>query len=50
MIDRAILEMFGSGRSLGQISVEVAARFPGRFHDWKAVVDRVGAVSVRYPG
>jgi protein arginine N-methyltransferase 1 len=50
LIDRAILNRFGSGCSLGQISVEVAARFPGRFTDWKAAFDRVAALSVRYPG
>jgi protein arginine N-methyltransferase 1 len=48
MADRAILNLFGSGSSLGQISVEVAAQFPGRFRDWHAALDRVAALSVRY--
>jgi protein arginine N-methyltransferase 1 len=50
VIDRSILDMFGSGRSLGQISVEVATQFPGRFCDWKAAIDRVAALSNRYAG
>jgi protein arginine N-methyltransferase 1 len=49
-IDRAILDGFGSGCSLGQISVEIAALFPGRFPDWKAALNRVAALSVRYAG
>ncbi|HXB68834.1 MAG TPA: 50S ribosomal protein L11 methyltransferase [Candidatus Acidoferrales bacterium] len=49
-VDLAILDRFGSGQSLRQISVEVALRFPDRFRDWKAALDRVAALSVRYPG
>jgi protein arginine N-methyltransferase 1 len=50
MVDRAILDRFGSGSSLGQISIEVAALYPARFRDWKAALNRVAALSVRYPG
>lgn len=48
-IDRTILDRFGSGLSLREISAEISALFPGRFPDWKVALDRVAAISDRYP-
>ena len=49
-IDRTILDSFGSGRTLREISIDLASRFPGRFPDWKAAQGRVASLSVRYAG
>jgi protein arginine N-methyltransferase 1 len=48
LVDGAILDMFRTCRTLREISEDVAARFPSRFSDWKAALDRVAALSVRY--
>jgi protein arginine N-methyltransferase 1 len=48
LIDRATLDLFGSGKSLREIAGEIATRFPGRFNDWRTALDRVAALSVRY--
>ena len=49
-IDRTILDSFGSGRTLREISIDLASRFPSRFPDWKAAQGRVASLSVRYAG
>lgn len=50
VIDRIILDRFGSGSTLCEISIDLAARFPGRFPDWKAALSRVASLSIRYAG
>jgi protein arginine N-methyltransferase 1 len=47
-LDRAILDLFGAKRSLHDISIEIAARFPDDFPGWKAALERVAALSARY--
>ena len=47
-IDRAILSLFGTGRTLGDIAAGVATAFPDRFKDWKSALDRVGKLSGTY--
>lgn len=50
VMDRMILDRFGSGCTLREISVDLASRFPGRFRDWKAAQGRVASLSMRYAG
>lgn len=45
---QAILELMGSGRSVGEIAKEVSKRFPARYPTWKDAWTQVGALSRRY--
>jgi protein arginine N-methyltransferase 1 len=47
-IDRMILELFHSGKTLEEISRQLAERFPERFSDWRTALSRVGELSQRY--
>ena len=47
-VDRHVLEAMAGGRSLGAIARELATRFPGRFSMFKAALDHVADLSVRY--
>jgi protein arginine N-methyltransferase 1 len=47
-IDRMILELFHSGKTLEEISRQLAERFPERFPDWRTALTRVGEFSQRY--
>jgi hypothetical protein len=49
-IDRTILDRFGSGCTLRDISMDLVSRFPGRFPDWKAAQGRVATLSMKYAG
>ena len=50
VIDRMILDRFGSGCTLRDISMDLVSRFPGRFPDWKAAQGRVATLSMKYAG
>jgi protein arginine N-methyltransferase 1 len=47
-IDRMILELFHSGKTLEEISRQLAERFPERFPDWRTALSRVAEFSQRY--
>ena len=47
-VDRHVLEAMASGRSLGAIARGLATRFPGQFSMFKAALDHVADLSVRY--
>jgi protein arginine N-methyltransferase 1 len=47
-VDRLIIEQFGTGRSLHEIAVDIASRFPARFSNWQSALERVACLSGTY--
>lgn len=47
-VDHLILGLMAEGKALGDISREVAARFPLRFPRWEDALSHVGELSLRY--
>lgn len=47
-IDKLILDLMSSGKTLGDIANEVKEKFPSRFLDWQDSLTRVAELSRRY--
>ena len=47
-VDRFILECFGHGRSLADVTDSVLANFPGRFQKRQAALSHVAHLSAKY--
>jgi protein arginine N-methyltransferase 1 len=48
IIDRTILNNFGSKRTLHDIAIDLASQFPDRFKDWKEAQGRIAQFAIRY--
>jgi len=47
-IDANIIELMSSGLNLRDIASQISTQYPARFPNWKAVLNRVAALSSRY--